>query len=156
MEATSCFKMSVDFLRTIRRYVPTLEAGARGSVVGWGTTLQAGRSRIRFPTRWLDFTIHFNPSSRTMVLNSTQPLTEISTRNLLGGKGRPTRKADLTAICEPTVLKIWQPWRLTTLWASTTCYSDRCTFFCLLWRILVKIKAKTYSRLSIVWISLQQ
>jgi hypothetical protein len=32
---------------------------------------------------------------------STQPLTEMSTRNLPGGKGRPMRKADkLTAICE--------------------------------------------------------
>jgi hypothetical protein len=37
-----------------------------------------------------------------MVLGSTQPLTEMSTRNLPGGKGRPTHKADnLTAICEP-------------------------------------------------------
>jgi hypothetical protein len=37
-----------------------------------------------------------------MALGSTQPLTEISTRNLPGGKGRPTRKADnLTTICEP-------------------------------------------------------
>jgi hypothetical protein len=33
-------------------------------------------------------------------MGSTQPLTEMSTRNLPGGKGRPARKADnLTAIC---------------------------------------------------------
>jgi hypothetical protein len=38
-----------------------------------------------------------------MVLVSTQPLTEMGTRNLPGGKERPARKADLTAICEPTV-----------------------------------------------------
>jgi hypothetical protein len=45
-----------------------------------------------------------NPSSRTMALESTQPLTEVSTRNLPGGKRRPARKADnLTAICEPIV-----------------------------------------------------
>jgi hypothetical protein len=45
-----------------------------------------------------------NPSSRTMALRSTQPLTEMSTRNLPGGKGRPERKADnFTAICEPIV-----------------------------------------------------
>jgi hypothetical protein len=45
-----------------------------------------------------------NPSSRTMTLRSTQPLTEMSTRNLPGGKRRPARKADnLTAICEPIV-----------------------------------------------------
>jgi hypothetical protein len=34
-----------------------------------------------------------------MALGLTQPLTEMSTRNLPGGKGRPARKADiLTAI----------------------------------------------------------
>jgi hypothetical protein len=27
--------------------------GARGSVVGWGTTLQVGRSRVRVPMRWI-------------------------------------------------------------------------------------------------------
>jgi hypothetical protein len=29
-----------------------------------------------------------NPSSHTLALESTQPLTEMNTRNLLGGKGR--------------------------------------------------------------------
>jgi hypothetical protein len=39
-----------------------------------------------------------------MALGSTQPLTEMSTKNLPGGKGRPVREADnLTAICEPIV-----------------------------------------------------
>jgi hypothetical protein len=37
-----------------------------------------------------------------MALGSTQPLTEMSNRNLSGGKARRARKADnLTAICEP-------------------------------------------------------
>jgi hypothetical protein len=31
--------------------------GARGSVVGWGTALQAGRSRVQFSMRSLDFSI---------------------------------------------------------------------------------------------------
>jgi hypothetical protein len=45
-----------------------------------------------------------NPSSRTMASGSTQPLTEMSTRNLPGGKGRQERKADnLTVICEPII-----------------------------------------------------
>jgi hypothetical protein len=44
-----------------------------------------------------------DPSSRSMALGSTQPLTEMSTRNFLKGKGRQARKADLTAISEPTV-----------------------------------------------------
>jgi hypothetical protein len=41
-----------------------------------------------------------------MALGLTEPVTEISTRNLPGvrGKGRRARKADnLTAICEPIV-----------------------------------------------------
>jgi hypothetical protein len=39
-----------------------------------------------------------------MVLGSTQPLTEISARNLPGGEGRPAREADnFTAICEQIV-----------------------------------------------------
>jgi hypothetical protein len=44
-----------------------------------------------------------NPSSSIMTQGST-PLTEMSTRNLPGGKMRLARKADnLTAICETTV-----------------------------------------------------
>jgi hypothetical protein len=39
-----------------------------------------------------------------MALGLSQPLTEMSTRNIPGGKGWPVHKADnLTAICEPTV-----------------------------------------------------
>jgi hypothetical protein len=56
--------------------------------------LQAGRSRVPFPMRSLDFFNLPNPSSRTMVLGSTRPLTEMSTRNLPGSKGWPTCKAD--------------------------------------------------------------
>ena len=51
-------------------------SGARGGAVGWRTALQAGRSRVRFP---------MVPSRRTMVLGSTQPLTEMSTRNISWG-----------------------------------------------------------------------
>jgi hypothetical protein len=41
-----------------------------------------------------------------MAFGSTQPLTEMSTRNLPGGKGRPALGADnLTAVCEPIVWK---------------------------------------------------
>jgi hypothetical protein len=65
--------------------------------------LQAGRMQVRVPDE-ADFLNLPNPSSRTMILGSTQPLTEMSTRNLLGSKKRPARRADnLTAICKPTV-----------------------------------------------------
>jgi hypothetical protein len=70
-------------------------------------------------TRWRSWLRHYatswkvagffnwpNPSSRTMALGSTQPLTEMSNRNLPGGKKRPERRADnLAAICEPNVWK---------------------------------------------------
>jgi hypothetical protein len=46
--------------------------------------LQAGRSQVQVPMRWMFFNLP-NPSSRTMALGSTQHLTEMSTRNLPGG-----------------------------------------------------------------------
>jgi hypothetical protein len=62
-----------------------------------------GRSPVRVPDE-VDFFNLPNTSSRIMVLGSTQPLTEMSTRNLPGGKKRPARRADnLAAICEPNV-----------------------------------------------------
>jgi hypothetical protein len=65
--------------------------------------LQAGRSRNRVQMRWI-FSNLPNPSGRTMALGSTQPLTEMSTRNLKknkpGGKVWRARRADnLAAIC---------------------------------------------------------
>jgi hypothetical protein len=65
-----------------------------------------------------------------MAQGSTQSLTEMSTRNIPGDKGRPARKAhSLTTICETIVWKMWEPRRLTTTSASTTCYADSFTFF---------------------------
>jgi hypothetical protein len=49
---------------TVHRCTRARRGGARGSVVGWGTMLQAGRSRIRVPMRWIFFNLP-NPSSRT-------------------------------------------------------------------------------------------
>jgi hypothetical protein len=48
--------------------------------------------------------VALSASRRTVALGSTQLLTEMSTRNPPGAKGRPARKADnLTAISEPIV-----------------------------------------------------
>jgi hypothetical protein len=78
--------------------------------------LQAGRSPVRVPDE-VDFFNLSNLSSRTMALGSTQPLKEMSTKNLPGGKKRPARKADnLTAIYERNVRK-----PLATLRASMAC-----------------------------------
>jgi hypothetical protein len=63
--------------------------------------LQSGRSPVRVPDE-VDFFNLPNPSSRTMVLGSNQPLREMSTRNLSGSKGRPDRRTDnLAAMYEP-------------------------------------------------------
>jgi hypothetical protein len=65
--------------------------------------VQAGRSPVRVSEKE-DFCNLPNASSHTIALGSTQPLTEMSTRNLPGGKKRPGRKADkLATICEPNV-----------------------------------------------------
>ena len=80
------------------------------AVFFWGTALQTGRSRVRFPMVSLEFCHWHNPSGRTMTLGSTQSLTEMSTRNIsLGGKGGwwvglttlPPSCADCLGICEP-------------------------------------------------------
>jgi hypothetical protein len=84
-----------------------------------------------FDSRWGHWILNWpNPSSRTVALGSTHPLTEMSTRNLPGGKGWLARGADnLTAICQPIVYKMWEPQRLTSLWAFTACYRDSFIFF---------------------------
>jgi hypothetical protein len=65
--------------------------------------LQPGRSPIRVPDEVEFFNLP-NPSSRTMALGSTQPITKMCIRNLPGGKKRSARRADnLAAICEPNV-----------------------------------------------------
>jgi hypothetical protein len=65
--------------------------GARGSVIGWSTIVLAGRSRGSIPNEVTGFFNSPNPSSSTMALGSTQPLAEMSTRNLPRGKRRPGR-----------------------------------------------------------------
>jgi len=70
-----------------------------GGAFGWGTSLQAGRSRFRWG-HW------HNPSGRTMALGSTQLPTEISTQDNCWGKGgrfiglttSPTSRADCPEI----------------------------------------------------------
>jgi hypothetical protein len=53
-------------------------------LLGARDALQAGRLRVRFPMVSLEFFID-NPSGRTMALGLTQPLTEMSTRNIFWG-----------------------------------------------------------------------
>jgi hypothetical protein len=65
--------------------------------------LQAGTSLVQVQDEVDSFSLS-NCSSHTMALGSTKPLTEMSTRNLPGGKKRPAHRADeLATICEPNV-----------------------------------------------------
>jgi hypothetical protein len=77
---------------------------ACGSIVGWDTMLQSRKIAGSIPDEVTAFFSWPNPSSRTLALGSTQLLTEMSTRNLPGGKEQPAGKADNhTIIREPNV-----------------------------------------------------
>jgi hypothetical protein len=81
--AARCWNIKLGASSFILYYI--ILNGTRGSVVGWGTMLQAGRSRVRVPMRWIFFFNVPNPPGRTMTPESTWPLTEMSTRNIPGG-----------------------------------------------------------------------
>jgi hypothetical protein len=81
-----------------------VKTAVRGTVVGLGTMLQAGRSQVRVPMRSLNFTVDLilpaalRPWSR---LRLQQKLLSGIFLGVMGGQGR---KADnLTAICDPIV-----------------------------------------------------
>jgi hypothetical protein len=65
--------------------------GACSRAVGWGTALQAGRSRVRFPIVVIGIFHWRNPSGHTMVLDWTQPITGMSARNI----SRPVKAASV-------------------------------------------------------------
>jgi hypothetical protein len=102
--------------------------GARGGAVGWGTALQAGRSRVRFSIELLEFFID-------IILRSHYGagVDSASNRNeyqvyFLGGKGGRcvglTTLPPLCAVC----LEIWEPQPPGNLRACTGLHRDTFTF----------------------------
>jgi hypothetical protein len=83
--------------------------------------LQVGRSHIQIPMRSLDA---LWPWGRLSLWHKWVPGIFLGLMS-----GRRVKADDLTAICEPIVYKMWQPRRLTTLWAFTACYRDSFTFY---------------------------
>jgi hypothetical protein len=108
---------------------------ARCSELGWDTMLQAGRSRVRFPKKSLDFSIDIILSAALCSgVDSAANRNEYQESSWR--KRGPAHKADnLTAMCEPIVQKMSEPRRLTTLWASTAFYKDTFIFFYKSWGV---------------------
>jgi hypothetical protein len=81
--------------------------GARGCVVGWGTVLQAGYSRVRFLMRPLNFSIYLMLPPALWNLGSTQTLTEM--------RGRAIAQA-VSSLLPITVARV-----RTRVWSSGIC-----------------------------------
>jgi hypothetical protein len=78
--------------------------GARGSLVGWGSILKSGKSRVRFPMMSLHFSIYIKLPATPWPWGPLRLLTEMCTRDLPASEGLPAHKADnLTTICEPII-----------------------------------------------------
>jgi hypothetical protein len=96
---------SIAFLYThFNMILSSMGGGGRGNVIGWGTVLQAGRSRIRLPTCSFDFLNLPNPSSHNVGWLS--PYQKWIPGIFLGSNALPIHKADnLTATCEADSLE---------------------------------------------------
>jgi len=55
---------------------------AGGQATDWGTAVHVGRSRVRFQMVWLEYFIDIILPAALWTLESTQPLAEMSTRNI--------------------------------------------------------------------------
>ena len=81
----------------------TRKPGARGS-----TALQAGRSRV-VPDKFVAIFHWRNPSGRTVALGSTQPLTEMSTKNISWGLTWTVPRADNLTTLKSGSLNLLEP-----------------------------------------------
>jgi hypothetical protein len=102
------FSTALDCLFNIAATFRMWGGGAAGGSV-------VGRSWVRFLMRSLDFSIDLILRAALWLWSRLGLVTEMSTRNLPRDKGRPARKADITAICEPIVYEMWELRSLTAL-----------------------------------------
>jgi hypothetical protein len=75
--------------------------GGRGSVVGWSTMLQAGRSRVPDPMSSMNFFSYLIPAAPDPGVYSTSNINEYQKERkmLVESRARPTRKTDLSVNC---------------------------------------------------------
>jgi hypothetical protein len=99
VQKCNCMSINIPLSQTFISHESRV--GARSSVDGWGIMLQVRRLWVWVPMWSLNFLNLPNPSSHTMVLGFTQPLTEWVSEDTSVGKAQPAHKADnLTAIYE--------------------------------------------------------
>ena len=114
---------------------PYERGGGRGGLFGRDTSLQAGRSRVRFPMVSLKFffDIFLLHSGRNMALGLTHPLTERGTKNISWGVKACVGLTTLPPSCADCH-EIWEPQPPGTLWACPGLYRDCFTLhFTILW-----------------------